>query len=145
MQDHLMGMNPHTCSLSNKNQCRVCTLLLWLHMTGLTTHWESYVTDSPFILRANPPMLLLFTNEKMEDWGINELLESIQLSQSFKPGILIFAPYHTLRWNHLSPLARNSQFYKGLTRAKLGEEHLRWWLSHCKLKKNYLSPDYRQF
>ena len=55
------------------------------------------MTDSPFILRANPPMLLLFTNEKMEDWGINELLESIQLSQSFKPRILIFAPYHTLR------------------------------------------------
>lgn len=74
----MMGMNPHTCSLSNKNQCWVCTLLSRLHMTGFTTHRESYMTDSPLILRANP-LMLLFTNEKMEDCGINELLESIQL------------------------------------------------------------------
>lgn len=105
--------------------------VLGVHLAVVATYDWAYNTLRklrdwlPLNSESQPSDASSFYNEKMEDWGINELLESIQLSQSFKPRILIFAPYHTLPWKHLSPLARNSQFYKGLTRTKLGEEHLR--------------------
>lgn len=106
----MMGMNPHTLLPEQQNQCWVCTLLSRLHMTGFTTHrklhdWlplnsESQPSDASFYKWENGGLWYKWTIRKHSSYSLLNLNSNL-------------CPYHTLPWNHLSPLARNSQFYKG--------------------------------